>query len=165
MRSLQTFTDRLIGLSVFIGSIGLLFEVAVVLVDVIGRAFGAPLFGSQDLISMTMVLVVFGGMALTDKIGGHVSVDLFERYFPPAFNRWVDVVSALLGAAIFLGIAWTVYDSSKISAMLNLSTNLLNLPKAWFQWALSALAVVTALAMTLRAAGLALNAPDRRENP
>ena len=105
---------------------------------------------------------VLGGMALCDRMGGHVAVDIFERYFPRGFNRAVDILSALIGAVIFLALAWAVYESAKLSVMLNLSTNLLNLPKVWFQWALCGFAVVTALGMTLRAAELALSGRDVR---
>ena len=164
MGGLRRIVDRLIGLSTIIGSAGLLAEVAIILVDVVGRAFGRPLFGSQDLITMTMVFVVFGGMAVCDRTGGHIAIDVFERLFPARFNRIVNAASALLGAAIFVMIAWTVIDSARLSVMLNLSTNLLNLPKAWFQWALAGFALLTALAMALRAVDIATgrNDPDRQ---
>jgi hypothetical protein len=48
--------------------------------------------------------------------------------------------------------------------MLNLSTNLLRLPKSIFQWALCGLALLTAFAMLLRAAELTFSNRDiRRE--
>lgn len=158
--ALRKAADGLIDLSAAIGALGLMVEVAIILVDVIGRAFGHPLYGSQDLITMTMVLLVFGGMALCDRRGGHIAVDLLERRFPRALNHAIDIASALVGAAIFTALAWAVYDSSKLSVMLNLNTNLLNLPKAWFQWALCVLALVTAFGMALRAAELSLGWGD-----
>ena len=113
---------------------------------------------------MAMVIVVFGGMALCDRSGGHIAVDIFERRYPNWLNKGADILSALLGAVIFFGIAYAVLESAKISVMLNLNTNLLNLPKAWFQWALAGFSVVTALGLLLRAAELALSGRDvRRE--
>lgn len=159
---MRKIADGLIGLSAILGAIGLFFEVAVILVDVIGRAAGHPLYGSQDITTMAMVIVVFGGMALCDRKGGHIAVDIFERHFPDWLNRAVDVLSALLGAVIFVGIAYAVWDSAKISVMLNLNTNLLNLPKAWFQWALAGFSVTTALGLLLRAAELAVSGRDVR---
>ncbi len=155
--------DGLISLSAAIGSLGLVAETGIILVDVIGRAFGSPLFGSQDLITMTMVILVFGGMALCDRSGGHISVDLLERRFPGAVNRMIDILAALLGALIFGFIAWSVWDSAKLSVMLNLSTNLLGLKKAWFQWALCAFAALTALGMLLRAVELIVSGRDIRK--
>lgn len=148
---MRTWADRLIGLSAAIGALGLLFVVGLILVDVIGRAAGSPIYGAQDISTMTMVIVVFGAMALCDRLGGHVSVDLLERRFSIGFNRVLDTAAALLGAVIFAMLAWAVWESAKLSQMLNLSTNLINLPKAWFQWALSGFAVLTAAAMLLRA--------------
>lgn len=162
MNALRNIADRLISLSAFIGSLGLIFEVVVILVDVVGRAFGYPLLGSQDLITMTMVLLVFGGMAACDRTGGHIAVDIFERKFSPHLNRMIDAVSALLGAVIFAALALAVYDSLKISVMLNLSTNLLGLKKAWFQYALIGLSLVTAFGMLLRAVELAFHSKDIR---
>lgn len=162
MHRTRRIADRLIDLSAAIGVLGIFAEVAVILVDVIGRAFGAPLFGSQDIITMTMVIVVFGGMALCDRVGGHISVDLLEAKFPRAANRIIDIAAALLGAVIFLFIAWAVWDSAKLSQMLNLSTNLLRLPKAWFQWALIGFALLSAAGLLLRAAELALLSRDIR---
>ena len=164
MLTLRRIADRLIALSAIIGSLGLLFEVVVILIDVIGRAYGKPLFGSLDLITMTMVIVVFGGMASCDRRGGHIAVDILERFFSKNVNRAVDALSAFLGALIFIVMAWAVYESAKLSLMLNLSTNLLNLPKAWFQWMLSGFALLTAFGMLLRAIELALNRQDVRRD-
>ena len=72
-------------------------------------------------------------------------------------------MSALFGAVIFAALAWTVMESAKLSVMLNLSTNLLELPKAWFQWALSGFSVLTALGLALRAIELVVTGRDVRK--
>ena len=61
-----------------------------------------------------------------------------------------------LGAVIFAGIAYTVYDSAKLSQMLKLATNIVRMPKWYFQWALSIMALITAFGMGLRAVELVL---------
>ncbi|WP_180899988.1 TRAP transporter small permease [Martelella soudanensis] len=163
---LRKVADGLVSLSALAGTLGLIFVTLVVLADVIGRAAGAPLRGAQDFYQMGMVIIVFGGMALCDRLGGHIAVDIFENHFPDAFNHWLDIIAALLGAAIFAGIAYTVYDSSKLSQMLKLATNIVSMPKWYFQWALSVMALITAFGMALRAVELALSGPsgrDRRE--
>ncbi|NLQ17307.1 TRAP transporter small permease [Marinomonas sp. M1K-6] len=160
---IRKLADGLIALSAAIGALGLIVEVIILLADVIGRAFGAPIYGSQDMITMTMVIVVFGAMALCDREGGHISVDLFERSYPALLNRLIDIFSAVLGAVIFVGIAYAVNESAKLSVMLNLSTNLLRLPKAWFQNGLSIFALLTAAGMALRAIELTLSGRDIRK--
>ena len=162
LAQMRTWADRLIGLSANLGALGLLVEVIVILVDVVGRAFGSPLFGSQDITTMSMVILVFGGMAACDRQGGHIAVDLFEPRFSSSFNRFIDILAALLGAMIFAFIAWAIIESAKLSVMLNLSTNLLRLPKAWFQWGLASFAILTAFSMALRSAELTLSGRDVR---
>ncbi|RVV97894.1 TRAP transporter small permease [Mesobaculum littorinae] len=164
LSAIRKLANGLIRIAAIIGSVGLLVEVGVILYDVVGRFFGAPLGGAQDISQMSMVILVFGGMAVCDKVGGHISVDVFERSFPDWLNRWIDVFAAFLGAVIFAGIAWSVYESSKLSLMLNLATNVIYLPKAYFQWALSVFAVITALGMALRGVELALTGRDVRQS-
>jgi TRAP-type C4-dicarboxylate transport system permease small subunit len=102
-------------------------------------------------------------MALCDRMGGHIAVDIFESRLPRVVNRMIDIAAAGPGAVIFAMIAWAVWESAVLSQMLNLSTNLLRLPKAWFQWAFCGLAVLTAAGMALLAgAELALTGRDLR---
>jgi len=154
--AINKLADRLISLSALLGSIGLIVEVVVILIDVTGRYFGAPLTGAQDISQMTMVIVVFGGMALCDKLGGHISVDIFEHVLPTRVLWLGDVIAPLLGGLIFCGIAWTVWESAALSRMLNLATNIIYLPKAWFQYVVVVLSLITALGMFMRGFGIAV---------
>ena len=87
LRGLRRLLDRLIDGAALPGAAGILVALCAVTGDVVGRAFGAPLYGARDVVSMAGVFVVFGGMAYAHRAGGHVSVDLFAPYFPPALNR------------------------------------------------------------------------------
>ncbi len=162
MERIRTLADRLIGLSAAIGATALIVVVVVILIDVVGRALGSPLYGGQDITTMATVILVFAPMALCDRLGGHISVDLFERYFPASMNRAIDITVALSGAVIFAALAWATWDSAKLSVMLNLSTNLLYLPKAYFQWAAIGFMGVAAMGLALRALELAVTGRDVR---
>lgn len=111
---------------------------------------------------MGMTVLVFAPMALCDRLGGHIAVDLFERYFSARLNSFIDIVVAVFGAVIFTVLAWATWDSSQLSVMLNLSTNLLYLPKAWFQWGMVFFMLLAALGLALRALELALTGRDIR---
>lgn len=153
----QKVADGLIRLSALLATIGLVTEVVVILTDVIGRYFGAPLTGAQDISQMAMVVLVFGAMGLCDKVGGHVSVDLFERSMPRWMIRTGDVASALIGAAIFIGIAWTTWAAIAQMRGLGivLKTNIIGLPFDWFKGFIVFASLITALGMILRAISLA----------
>lgn len=163
--TLQKGADGLTSLSALVGTIGLLGEVVVILIDVVGRYFGSPLSGAQDIATMLMVLIVFGGMALCDKIGGHISVDLLENSMPRWLIRAGDVVSGILGAVIFIGIAWTT--AASIIQMrgygIILSTNIIGLPFDWFKGAIVVMSSITALGMILRVITLVAGYNPRKE--
>lgn len=148
---MDRWAATLTSVAAFVGTLGLIAEVLVILADVIGRYFGAPLRGAQDISTMMMVILVFGGMALCDRLGGHIAVDLFETGMPRWLRHAGDILSALIGAVIFYGIAWTMVESAALSQMLNLATNIIQLPKVWFQYAVVVLCLITAFGMTLRA--------------
>lgn len=155
----NVWADRLIRLSALIGTIGLSVEVVVILVDVVGRFFGSPLRGAQDIAQMGMVLIVFGGMALCDKLGGHVNVDLFENSMP----RWMiwagDLAATVIGAMIFAGIAWTTWQSINLMRFqlgIVQTTNIIDLQFDWFKGAIIVMCAITFIGMTLRAISLVM---------
>lgn len=166
LAKLWQIADRLISLSATVATIALGLEVVVIVVDVIGRYFGSPLSGARDISQMAMVVLVFGAMALCDRLGGHISVDIFESSFPRIIIRLGDIIAPLLGAAIFGVIAWTMWQSAALSQLLNLSTNIIYLPKAWFQYVAVVMSIVTAIALLLRAAEAALGGrhPDHQRD-
>jgi len=149
--AVNAFVDRLVGLSALFGALGLVTVTGVVIVDVVGRYFNQPLYGAQDVVQMAAVFIVFGGMAYCERRGGHIAVDLLEHRFSPELNRWLTVAGATLGAVIFALIAWQVWEASKLARMLNMSTNILYLPRAPFQYALAAMSAVTSLALAMKA--------------
>lgn len=153
LNRLRGAVDRLIDLSAALGAFGLVFIMAVVVVDVVGRYFGAPLYGAQDIQEMTAVFVVFGGMAYCDRQGRHIAVDLLRPVFPPAVNSVLTILGNLAGAAVFALIAWYSWEASRMAAMLNLATNILQLPRVPFLYAIVAFSALTSAGMLLRFAG------------
>ncbi|MCK0715317.1 TRAP transporter small permease [Chromohalobacter sarecensis] len=157
--------DGVVNLSSIIGTLALIFAVSVTLVDVTGRLFGAPLPGGQDLSQMTMVIIVFGGMALCDRQGGNIAVDIFEDKFPERMNHWLDMAGWVLGCAIFTAIGYTMLGAAEMSKLLNLSTNIIAIPKAPFQYIVAFFAFLTALSMLARIVSTLLTSSHRRAAP
>ena len=83
--------------------------------------------------------------------------------FPRWLVRLTDVSAAALGALVFGLIAWNMWKAAGLSQMLNLSTNIIGLPKDWFQFFVVACSVITTFGMTLRAVSLSLGAPTKWE--
>lgn len=137
-------------LAALLGGVALVLLTAVIMVDVVGRFFGAPLYGSRDIVQMASVFVVFGGLAYADLKGGHIQVDILADHFPEAMNRILVAAGYALGAVAFGLIAWQLWKAAGFSAMLGAATNLLSIPRAPFQQSAAILSGLTALLMAWR---------------
>ncbi|MCA0849463.1 MULTISPECIES: TRAP transporter small permease [Rhodobacterales] len=160
--------DLLVTLSAWVGGLGLAAGLGVVLYDVIARAFGHPLSGSPDIVQMCFVVIVFGCVPLCERTAGNVRLDLLETLFPPALNRVFDLIATALGAALFVLIGWKCWEAAQISRMLNLGTNVLRIPKAPFQIAITLASGIAALSMVLHLIEIALGraqSPAAQQEP
>ncbi len=48
-------------------------------VDVIGRCFKHPIFGSVEIVGFLATVIVAGALPYTYKIGGHVGVEILMQ--------------------------------------------------------------------------------------
>ena len=150
MFMLRRWLDRLINIAAIMASVVLVAIVMAILADVAGRnLLNAPLRGTQDLMQVALIIIIFGAVAMVDRQDANIAVDLLEPKFSPLLNRSLNLIGRWLGALIFFGIAWAMVDSATISKLLNLGTNILNIPKAPFQYLISACSLLTAVSMVL----------------
>lgn len=94
--------------------------------DVIMRYFlSAPLRGRQDIVEMGMVLSVLLASLYTWRIGGHISVDLYETMITPTVERIRALLINLMVAGVFLLIAWRTWFGAEDAALFNEATNMI----------------------------------------
>jgi TRAP-type C4-dicarboxylate transport system permease small subunit len=94
--------------------------------DVLLRYFlDRPLLFVDELSSLLQVLVVFGGLAYTFLVGGHVRVDLVTSHLPGPVRAWVRLVTLACGLGFIVLLAWvtaqsaaTAYRYGRVSAVM-----------------------------------------------
>jgi TRAP-type C4-dicarboxylate transport system permease small subunit len=123
------FIDR-IAMAMAIAA-GLILSALVVLTffDVILRYFfSSPLRGRQDFVEMGMVVTLMLSAPYTWRIGGHISVDLYERipYWPLEILRALLVKLSVAG--IFGLIAWRAVEAVEDADLFNEATNMIFIP-------------------------------------
>lgn len=74
--------------------------------------FNSPLLFVDEVASFLLVLVIFGGLAYTFLMGGHVRVDLFTTHLPPALRAWLRAGGLVLGIGFVLVVSWTTLQSA-----------------------------------------------------
>jgi TRAP-type C4-dicarboxylate transport system permease small subunit len=102
----RLFHGLLAGLNT-LASLWVLFIVALVSADVIGRAaFNTPLAGVPEIVRFSIVGMVWLQMAYTLRSGNHLRTTLFLARMPNAAQRAVLIANSLIGIGLFVMIAW-----------------------------------------------------------
>ncbi|HET6367619.1 MAG TPA: TRAP transporter small permease [Pseudomonadales bacterium] len=135
--------------------------------DVLMRYFfNRPQLIVDEIGPFLLLLVVFGAVAQTYRVGGHVRVDLVTSHLPPAVRAWLRLFNLALGLVFLAVVIWvttqsalTAYRYGRVSAVLlyPLWVPMLLIPAGLL---LMALCMVGTLRRQLRAA---LGPRDRRD--
>lgn len=118
--------------------------------------FGAPLFGAHDVARMSLVVVVFFGLAWGGWTGGHISVDLVGGMVPPRLLRLIDAPVRLLSAVLVAVMGWRAAMEGLDAREFGEATNLVEIPLfpfflvAAFGFAVYALVLLAQAACAMR---------------
>jgi TRAP-type C4-dicarboxylate transport system permease small subunit len=116
--------DRVLRWMALAGGAILLGLMVFIVVDVVLRyVFNAPFSSSKEITEFAMSLIVFLAIAYCGWTGGHIAVDLFEKWLDRPSLHWLPSVLSFAGALLFAVIAWratleTIATFSQISNML-----------------------------------------------
>jgi len=103
MHGLEKFTALISGFGIF----GLML---IGVVQIFGRKFfNAPIFGYIDIVEIAMSALVFLGLAYTERLGGHIRMELFVSYLK---GRWLwtfELLGVLVGLVIVAVLTYYSY--------------------------------------------------------
>jgi TRAP-type transport system small permease protein len=98
--------DRFLRLLALAAGVVLLVLMLFTVTDVFLRyVFNAPLRSVFEFTEFCMALIVFLAMAYTGWTGGHIAVDVFERWLDRPSLRFLPALFCFVGAALFALIA------------------------------------------------------------
>jgi TRAP-type C4-dicarboxylate transport system permease small subunit len=86
----------------WVGGLGLAFMMLVTLTDVLMRYFGKPIFGSMEIVCFTSAVVIGFAIPYTSWTKGHIIVDFLLEMMSPGAVRVFQIVTRLMGIALFL---------------------------------------------------------------
>jgi len=79
------------------------------IVDVIGRYFKYPIFGSVELVGFLATIVVATALPYTYKADGHVGVEILVRLLSKKTQLIVDLFTRVLTLVLFSFITWQMF--------------------------------------------------------
>jgi len=104
-QALNKFSDVL----KLIGAVALTAMMLLTVVDVIGRFFKSPVFGSVELVGFLATIVVAAALPYTYKMDGHVGVEILVRLLPDKTQTWIDIFTRTLTFILFCLITWQMF--------------------------------------------------------
>jgi TRAP-type C4-dicarboxylate transport system permease small subunit len=120
---LQWVSDglRIVGLACLVGMMLL------TCVDVVGRKFGHPIFGSVELVGFMATMAVAFALPYTHQVGAHIGVDVLVQLFSPKTQAVIELCTHLVSLALFAVVTWqmflyanTIQKSGTVSMSLEL---------------------------------------------
>jgi len=156
--------ERLFRALALLGGLGLLgLLVLTVAAVVMRKGFGTPLLGVFDLSQVTLIFIVFSGMAHCGITRGHVAIDLFNNMFPPSLQKSLNVVINLVTAGLLGFMAWITVIRGFDAREINEATMMVFIPHFPFYLFVALGLMLYALACLLLAIGYKAGAPDEAD--
>ncbi|HSL60588.1 MAG TPA: TRAP transporter small permease [Desulfotignum sp.] len=108
-QALNKFSDVL----KLIGAIALTTMMMLTVVDVIGRFFKSPIFGSVELVGFLATIVVASALPYTYKVDGHVGVEILVRLLSDKTQTVIDIFTRTITLILFILITWQMFLYAK----------------------------------------------------
>ena len=81
--------------------------------DVLMRYFfNRPQLIVDEVGPFLLLLVIFGAVAQTFRLGGHVRVDLVTSHLPPAVRAWLRAINLMIGIVFLAVVIWVTTQSA-----------------------------------------------------
>ncbi|WP_300455401.1 TRAP transporter small permease [Desulfobacula sp.] len=113
MNTFSKMLDKFSGLLKIIGATGLTIMMLLTVVDVVGRLFKQPIFGSVELIGFLATIVVATALPYTYKVDGHVGVEILVRLLSKKTQLVIDIFTRTLSLGLFCLVTWQMFLYAK----------------------------------------------------
>lgn len=108
MTGLLWFTEKISRWMNVIAYIALTFVMLLTVTDVILRIFRHPIIGTFEIVQLAGAVVIAFGIPLTSWSRGMIYVDFFVNSFPPRAKNITNILTRLIGIAIFIFIGYNL---------------------------------------------------------
>ncbi|MBX9588149.1 MAG: TRAP transporter small permease [Hyphomonadaceae bacterium] len=104
MHAIERFTALVAGCGIF----GLML---IGVAQIFGRKlFNTPIFGYIDIVEIAMSALVFLGLAYTERLGGHIRMELFVSYLRGRWLWMFELIGVLIGLFIVAVLIFYSYQ-------------------------------------------------------
>lgn len=156
LKALEKAVAFLAAVAAIIGGMALAFLTGVTVISVFWRyALRDPIFGIEDLSTMSLVVLVACAIVWSATRGGHVSVDLLGWFIGRKGMRFTDVLARGLSCGMLLVASYALFKKGACGMPCGAMTSNLSIIHTPYYYALGiAMAIFGALMALQLVAGL-----------
>lgn len=117
-------------------------------VDVVGRyVFNSPLHGGTELTEIGLAVMVFAAMPVVTWRGGHIVVDLLDRFLGSVIVKVLALFAALVISTSLYFLAWRIFELGERSIGRGVVTEFLGMPSGYVVIYIAVMSWATAAGM------------------
>jgi TRAP-type C4-dicarboxylate transport system permease small subunit len=128
MQILRQWTHRFCTWGEWVGIVGIMVMLVVTCADVLGaKLFLLPVPGATEIVSLVQIATVIFAVAITQKHGGHISVEMFVDTLPRRWKAVVRAFTSLLCLILFIVLIYQGFilgndylESGEVTATIEL---------------------------------------------
>ncbi|XYK79013.1 MAG: TRAP transporter small permease [Labrenzia sp.] len=152
MLGLIDLLDRILTrVSLVCGGITLVFMTGLSVwnVLVMRKALNSPIVGAEDILMLSLVVIVALSVPLGARTGAHIEIEIFETRMSRWFAKWSLVFVKLLGAALLAAMAWQLWHAGQSAARFGETSQQLLISFELFYYLLAASIALYAVVLLL----------------
>jgi TRAP-type C4-dicarboxylate transport system permease small subunit len=126
----------------------LFFLMALTCVDVFGRyLFNSPVHGGTEMTEIGLAVMVFAAMPVITWRGGHIVVDLLDRFLGSKLVKVLSLLAALVMSSSLYFLALRIFELGERSIRRGVVTEFLAMPAGYVVQYIAIMSWATALGM------------------
>lgn len=147
----QTLDRVLLWVSLLLGGITLMFMMifSVWNVLVMRKAMNSPIAGAEDLLILSLVVIVALSIPLGARAGAHIEIEVLESSMSARFAKWSMIFVKALGFVLLVFMAWRLWHAGGSASRFGETTQQLLISFEPFYYLLSISIGLYAIIITL----------------
>ena len=75
------------------------------------KALNSPIAGAEDILILSLVVIVALSIPLGARTGAHIEIEVLEPRMSPRFGKWSMVSVKFLGLALLMTMTWRLWHA------------------------------------------------------
>jgi len=144
--------DRILtGIAILFGGVTLAFMTlfSVWNVLVMRKALNSPIIGAEDLLILSLVVIIALSVPLGARTGAHIEIEILESRMSTVFAKWSLIFVKIIGSAVLCLMAWRLWHAGKAAVRFGETTQQLLISFEPFYYLLTGSMAIYAIVLWL----------------